>query len=145
MNAGFVVLSLVVGLPNGDYATLSPRSTARLPRRSTAMLAYNLNCWLALFQREDTATTEASTQRHTTLATARLTFLFVAAKIWRHAGRTRVSYSTDYANVRDEPRRASDRSAPSAPSRCWAAASSSLIAECGSSTMHSTDALNGRG
>jgi predicted metal-dependent HD superfamily phosphohydrolase len=48
-------------------------------------------------------------------------------------------------NVRDEPRRASDRSAPSAPSRCWAAASSSLIAECGRSTMHSTDALNGRG
>jgi hypothetical protein len=39
MNAGFVVLSLVVGLPNGDYATLSPRSTARPPRRSTARMA----------------------------------------------------------------------------------------------------------
>jgi hypothetical protein len=73
-----------------------------------AMLAYNLNCWLALFQREDTATTEASTQRHTTLATARLTFLFVAAKIWRHAGRTGVSYSTDYAE-RSQLQRVMDR------------------------------------
>ena len=47
-----------------------------------AMLAYNLNCWLLLFM---------ETLRHTTLATARLRFLFVAAKIWRHAG-TGVSY-----------------------------------------------------
>jgi hypothetical protein len=30
------------------------------------------------------------------LATARLRFLFVAAKIWRHAGRTGVSYSDHY-------------------------------------------------
>ena len=29
-------------------------------------------------------------------ATARLRFLFVAAKIWRHAGRTGVSYSDHY-------------------------------------------------
>ena len=34
--------------------------------------------------------------KHTTLATARLRFLFVAAKIWRHAGRTGVSYSDHY-------------------------------------------------
>src|SRR5215467_14577489 len=34
--------------------------------------------------------------RHTTLATARLRFLFVAAKIWRHAGRVGVSYSNHY-------------------------------------------------
>ena len=39
---------------------------------------------------------DASTLRHTTLATARLRFLFVAAKIWRHAGRTGVSYSDHY-------------------------------------------------
>jgi hypothetical protein len=58
------------------------------------MLAYNLNCWLLLFNREPTASTE--TLRHTTLATARLRFLFVAAKIWRHAGRTGVSYSDHY-------------------------------------------------
>jgi hypothetical protein len=32
----------------------------------------------------------------TTLATARLRFLFVAAKIWRHAGRVGVSYSDQY-------------------------------------------------
>lgn len=60
-----------------------------------AMLAYNLNCWLLLFQRDDHLT-EVEAWRHTTLATARLTFLFVAAKIWRHARRTGVSYSADY-------------------------------------------------
>ena len=61
-----------------------------------AMLAYNLNCWLMLFQRDE-ATTDVTTLQHTTLATARLTFLFVAAKIWRHAGRTGVSYSAAFA------------------------------------------------
>jgi len=59
-----------------------------------AMLAYNLNCWLMLFNREATDTT--TSLRHTTLATARLRFLFIAAKIWRHAGRTGVSYSDQY-------------------------------------------------
>ena len=59
-----------------------------------AMLAYNLNCWLLLLQRDDQA--EVETLRHTTLATARLKFLFIAAKIWRHAGRTGISYSADY-------------------------------------------------
>ena len=58
------------------------------------MLAYNLNCWLLLFQREQTAT--LADMPHTTLATARLRFLFVAAKIWRHAGRVGVSYSDHY-------------------------------------------------
>lgn len=33
---------------------------------------------------------------HTTLATARLRFLFLAAKICRHAGRVRVHYSDHY-------------------------------------------------
>jgi hypothetical protein len=59
-----------------------------------AMLAYNLNCWLMLFNREPQ--TDATALQHTTLATARLRFLFVAAKIWRHAGRTGVSYSDHY-------------------------------------------------
>ena len=36
------------------------------------------------------------TLKHTTLATARLRFLFLAAKIWRHAGRVGVSYSDHY-------------------------------------------------
>lgn len=58
------------------------------------MLAYNLNCWLMLFNREEKENIEM--MRHTTLATARLRFLFVAAKIWRHAGRTGVSYSDHY-------------------------------------------------
>jgi hypothetical protein len=60
-----------------------------------ALLAYNLNCWLMLFNREEEAQVE--TLRHTTLATARLRFLFLAAKIWRHAGRVGVSYSDHYA------------------------------------------------
>ncbi len=60
-----------------------------------AMLAYNLNCWLMLFNREEQAQVE--TLKHTTLATARLRFLFLAAKIWRHAGRVGVSYSDHYA------------------------------------------------
>jgi hypothetical protein len=59
-----------------------------------AMLAYNLNCWLMLFNREPEA--KVTELCHTTLATARLRFLFVAAKIWRHAGRTGVSYSDHY-------------------------------------------------
>ena len=59
-----------------------------------AMLAYNLNCWLMLFNREPQ--TDATQLHHTTLATSRLRFLFVAAKIWRHAGRTGVSYSDHY-------------------------------------------------
>ena len=37
-----------------------------------------------------------ATLQHTTLATARLRFLFLAAKIWRHAGRVGVSYSDHY-------------------------------------------------
>ena len=59
-----------------------------------AMLAYNLNCWLMLFNREEGVTSE--NLKHTTLATARLRFLFLAAKIWRHAGRVGVSYSDHY-------------------------------------------------
>ena len=59
-----------------------------------AMLAYNLNCWLMLFNREPVA--DAAELRHTTLATSRLRFLFVAAKIWRHAGRTGVSFGDHY-------------------------------------------------
>jgi len=59
-----------------------------------AMLAFNLNCWLMLFNREDADTTESL--KHTTLATARLRFLFIAAKIWRHSGGTGVSFSDHY-------------------------------------------------
>jgi hypothetical protein len=59
-----------------------------------AMLAYNLNCWLMLFNREEEAKLDAL--QHTRLATTRLRFLFVAAKIWRHAGRVGVSYSDHY-------------------------------------------------
>jgi hypothetical protein len=60
-----------------------------------AMLAYNLNCWLMLFNREEGAKTEDL--HHTTLATARLRFLFLAAKIVSHAGAVLVRYSDHYA------------------------------------------------
>jgi hypothetical protein len=60
-----------------------------------ALLAYNLNCWLMLFSREEEANVDAL--HHTTLATTRLRFLFLAARIWRHAGRVGVSYSDHYA------------------------------------------------
>jgi DDE family transposase len=61
-----------------------------------AMLAYNLNCWLLLFQREEQSQVEEL--QHTTLAIARLRFLFLAAKIWRHSGRVGISYSDQYAD-----------------------------------------------
>jgi hypothetical protein len=47
-----------------------------------------------LFNRDEKANT--SEMKHTTLATSRLRFLFLAAKIWRHAGRVGVSYSDHY-------------------------------------------------
>jgi hypothetical protein len=62
------------------------------------MLAYNLNCWLLLFQREEGVAVD--NLEHTRLATARLRFLFVAAKIWKHSGRVGISYSDQYAERR---------------------------------------------
>ena len=59
-----------------------------------AMLAYNLNCWLMLFNPEGTES--AATLSHTTLATARLRFLFLATKIWRHGGQAGVRYSDHF-------------------------------------------------
>ena len=49
---------------------------------------------MLLFNRSEAAKT--NDLKHTTLATARLRFLFVAAKIWRHAGRAGISYSDQY-------------------------------------------------
>jgi hypothetical protein len=74
--------------------TLSGDKASRASAPVVNMVAYNLNCWLMLFNREPDVTVE--TMRHTTLQTARLRFLFVAAKIWRHAGRTGISYSDHY-------------------------------------------------
>ena len=79
----------------GLAAHPSARWTMNCNHFQLAMLAYNLNCWLMLFNREEEAKVE--TLKHTTLATARLRFLFLAAKIWRHAGRVGVSYSDHYA------------------------------------------------
>src|SRR5262249_49460621 len=79
----------------GLAAHPSGRWTMNCVHFQLAMLAYNLNCWLLLFQREEQAKVEQL--QHTTLAIARLRFLFLAAKIWRHAGRVGISYSDQYA------------------------------------------------
>ena len=50
--------------------------------------------WLMLFNREPVA--DAAKLDHTTLAIARLRFLFIAAKIWSHGGRTGIHYSDQY-------------------------------------------------
>jgi hypothetical protein len=78
----------------GLAAHPSNRFVANQNHFQLAMLAFNLNCWLLLFNRESTET--AISLKHTTLATARLRFLFIAAKIWRHSGRTGVSFSRHY-------------------------------------------------
>jgi len=78
----------------GLAAHPSNRFEANRSHFQLAMLAYNLNCWLMLFNRESTET--AMTLKHTTLGTARLRFLFIAAKIWRHSGRSGVSFSCHY-------------------------------------------------
>jgi hypothetical protein len=79
----------------GLAAHPSRRWAANCVHFQLAMLAYNLNCWLMLFQREEK--TKVEELQHTTLAVTRLRFLFLAAKIWRHAGRVGISYSDQYA------------------------------------------------
>ncbi len=81
------------------------------------MLAYNLNCWLMLFNREEKV--QADDLKHTTLVTVRLRFLFVAAKVWRHAGRVGISYSDQYPE-RELFQRLMDR-LPRNFTRCWPA------------------------
>ena len=56
-----------------------------------AMLAYNLNRWVMLFNHVG----KEGYQR-TMLSTARLKYLFIAAKVVRHARRGRIRYSADY-------------------------------------------------
>ena len=80
-----------VGTEGGLAALPSGRWMMNCNWFQIAMLAYNLNCWLQLLNREEGA--KIGSMRHTTLATARSRFLFVAAKIWRPAGRVGVSYS----------------------------------------------------
>lgn len=78
----------------GLAAHPSGRFAANSIHFQLAMLAYNLNCWLLLMQRSEEETVE--TLKHTTMATARMRFLFIAAKLWSHSGRTGISYSDQY-------------------------------------------------
>ena len=105
----------------GLAAHPSARWAANCVHFQLAMLAYNLNCWLLLFNREEKV--QADDLKHTTLVTARLRFLFVAAKIWRHAGRVGISYSDQYTE-RGLLRRLMDRLrnitvAQLDSGRCW--------------------------
>jgi hypothetical protein len=79
----------------GSAAHPSTRWATNCVHFQLAMLAYNLNCWLMLFHRDEQVQTVDL--HHTTIATARLRFLFLAAKIVRHAGSVLVRYSDHYA------------------------------------------------
>jgi hypothetical protein len=59
-----------------------------------SMIAYNLNCWLQLLQREEEISTSEMT--HRTTATTRLRMLFLAARITRHGGQTEIHFGKHY-------------------------------------------------
>ena len=58
------------------------------------LIAYNLNCWLALFEREESLTVPELT--HRTVATNRLRLLYLAARITRHGGQTEIHFGAQY-------------------------------------------------
>ena len=58
---------------------------------------FNWLCWPTTTSIAGSCCSSARKRRHTTLAIARLRFLFLAAKIWRHAGRVGINYSDQYA------------------------------------------------
>jgi hypothetical protein len=57
-----------------------------------AMLAYNLNCWLQLFSREESVSVD--TIKHTTLATARLRFLSASCSLPPESGATLAGWAS---------------------------------------------------
>lgn len=59
-----------------------------------SMIAYNLNCWLELFERDESLAVSELT--HRTIATTRLRMLYLAAKITRHGGRTEIHFGSQY-------------------------------------------------
>ncbi|MFN8939915.1 MAG: transposase [Acidobacteriota bacterium] len=59
-----------------------------------SMIAYNLNCWLALFEREESLTVPELT--HRTVATNRLRLLYLAARTTRHGGQTEIHFGAQY-------------------------------------------------
>jgi len=80
-----------------DLANYSTFEINNLKKRDVTMLH---TIWLGEItirhgQREEGVPAEEL--QHTTLATACLRFLFVAAKIWKHSGRVGISYSDQYA------------------------------------------------
>lgn len=59
-----------------------------------SMIAYNLNCWLELFDREEEL--KLAELKHQTVGTARLRMLYLAARITRHGGRTEIHFGSQY-------------------------------------------------
>ena len=81
--------------PSGRFDTNGARVISAFSIHfQLAMLAYNLNCRLLPMQRSEEETVE--TLKHTTMETARFRFLFIAAKLRNHAGRTNIGYSDQY-------------------------------------------------
>lgn len=59
-----------------------------------SMIAHNLNCWLALFEREVSLTVPELT--HRAVATNRLRLLYPAARITRHGRQTEIRFGARY-------------------------------------------------
>lgn len=59
-----------------------------------SMIAYNLNCWLQLLDRDETAPMAEMT--HQTIATSRLRLLYLAARVTRHGGQTAIHFGHQY-------------------------------------------------
>jgi hypothetical protein len=59
-----------------------------------SMIAYNSNCWLELFEREESV--PVPELRHRTVATNRLRLLYLADRITRHGGRTEIHFGSQY-------------------------------------------------
>jgi hypothetical protein len=61
-----------------------------------SMIAYNLNCWLGLFERDVEVKEPPEEYQHRTMETSRLRMLYLAAKITRHGGRTEIHFGKHY-------------------------------------------------
>ena len=59
-----------------------------------SMIAYNLSCWLELFERDESLTVPEL--KHRTVATTRFRLVYLAAKITRHGGHTEIRFGSQY-------------------------------------------------
>ena len=97
-----------------------------------AMVAYNLNAWLMMFNREPVA--DATKLKHTTLAIARLRFLFIAAKIWSWSHRHSLQRSIPGAGTvskTDDPAALDQVAGPRIPSSSASCVKITKVRCCG--------------